>query len=51
MEDIAEDVMGVELPQYSERKRKIYEAASKYYTALKEAKTQDDIARLGKRIG
>lgn len=51
LEDIAEDVMGVEMPQYSERKRKIYEAASKYYTALKEAKTQDDIARLGKRIG
>lgn len=50
LEDIAEDVMGVELPQYSERKRKIYEAASKYYTALKEAKTQDDIARLGKEL-
>ena len=50
LEDIAEDVMGVEMPQYSERKRKIYEAASKYYTALKEAKTQDDIARLGKEL-
>lgn len=30
IEDIAEDVMGVEMPQYSEKKRKMYEAAEQY---------------------
>ena len=50
LEDIAEDVMGVVLPQYSEKKRKIYEAAQKYFVALKEAKTQVEIEKLGKEL-
>ena len=41
---------GVVLPQYSEKKRKIYEAAQKYFVALKEAKTQDEIEKLGKEL-
>ena len=50
IEDIAEDIMGVVLPQYSEKKRKIYEASREYFSALKEAKTQDEIEKLGKRL-
>ena len=50
LEDIAEDIMGVVLPQYSERKRKIYEASREYFAALKEAKTQVEIDKLGKRL-
>lgn len=38
------------LPQYSEKKRKIYEASREYFSALKEAKTQDEIEKLGKRL-
>ena len=50
LEDIAEDVMGVVLPQYSERKRKIYEASKQYFAALKSANTQAEIDELGKRL-
>ena len=50
LEDIAEDIMGVVLPQYSEKKRKIYEASREYFVALKEAKTQEEIDKLGKRL-
>ena len=50
IEDIAEDIMGVVLPQYSEKKRKIYEASREYFAALKDAKTQDEIEKLGKRL-
>ena len=50
IEDIAEDVMGVEMPQYSEKKRKMYEAAEQYYSAIKHGKTQEDIERLGEQL-
>lgn len=58
IEDIAEDVMGVEIPQYSEHKIKMYEAAEKYYTAVRNAasveeieKLRLDLAMLSKRFG
>lgn len=37
IEDIAEDIMGVEMPQYSDRKKRMYEAADNYvnYPRLK----------------
>ena len=50
IEDISEDIMGVVLPQYSEKKRKIYEASKLYFEALTQAKSQEDIDRLGKRL-
>ena len=50
IEDIAEDVMGVEMPQYSEKKRKMYEAAEQYYSAIKQGKTQEGIERLGEQL-
>lgn len=37
--------MGVEMPQYSEKKRKMYEAAEQYYSAIKQGKTQEDIEK------
>ena len=49
-EDIAEDVMGVKMPQYSEKKRKMYDAAAEFYDAVKEGKTQKDIEELGKKL-
>ena len=42
--------MGVEMPQYSEKKRKMYEAAEQYYSAIKQGKTQEDIERLGEQL-
>ncbi|WP_455721993.1 AAA family ATPase [Agathobacter sp.] len=50
LEDIAEDIMGVVLPQYSEKKRKIYEVSKEYFSALNSAETTDEIEKLGKRL-
>ena len=50
LEDIAEDIMGVVMTQYSEKKRKIYEVSREYFAALKDAKTQDEIEKLGKQL-
>lgn len=43
IEDIAEDLMGVEMPQYSDKKIKMYEAAEQFYTALDAAKTNEEL--------
>lgn len=50
IEDIAEDIMGVDMPQYSEKRRKMYEAADAYYRALKQGKTQEEMERLEERL-
>lgn len=42
--------MGVEMPQYSEKKRKMYDAADEFYEAVKEGKTQKDIEELGNKL-
>ena len=34
IEDIAEDIMDVDTPQYSEKKEKMYQAAKEYFAAL-----------------
>jgi predicted ATP-binding protein involved in virulence len=38
IEDIAEKVQGVELPQLSQRKQAMFEAAKRYYSVLEDAK-------------
>jgi predicted ATP-binding protein involved in virulence len=50
IEDIAEDVMGVEMPQYSEKKRKMYEAADKYFTALKNCTSKEELEELRQKM-
>ncbi len=50
IEDIAEDVMGVEMPQYSEKKRKMYEATKEYLIALQQSKSEKDLATLRKKM-
>ena len=47
---LIDEIMGVVLPQYSEKKRKIYEVSREYFAALKDAKTPDEIEGLGKRL-
>ena len=46
IEDIAEGVMGVEMAQYSEKKRKMYKAAQNYLKALEQAESQEDLDAL-----
>lgn len=46
IEDIAEDYMGVEMPQYSEKKIRMYEAASRYLEALKNCTSKRELEKL-----
>lgn len=46
IEDIAEDIMGVEMPQYSEKKRRMFEAAQAYYAALEECGSPEQLEGL-----
>lgn len=46
IEDIAEDVMGVDTPQYSKHKLLMYEAASKYFAALNSVETKEHLEEL-----
>lgn len=45
IEDIAEDIMGVKMPQYSEKKIKMYEAAERFFEALHACKSEDEIEK------
>ena len=50
IEDIAEDIMDVPMVQYSEKKIKMYEAADAYFTALKKATSEKDLAMLKEKL-
>jgi predicted ATP-binding protein involved in virulence len=52
IEDIAETVMGVELPQKSERYQRMMEAAEQYFTLLREMplRTAEDIRAAEERL-
>ncbi len=50
IEDIAEEIMEVKLPQYSEKKVRMYEAATEYFDALKGSKSEKDINMLYDRM-
>ena len=43
IEDIAEDVMGVENPQYSDEKQKMYEVAQKYFEKLEQTSDESEL--------
>ena len=50
IEDIAEDIMNVPLVQYSEKKVKMYQAAKKYFEALKSASSDKDLEMLKEKL-
>lgn len=52
IEDITEDVMGVDLPQQSERWKKMMEAAEEYYRVLQEAQgaSSEHVEKLKQRL-
>ncbi len=50
IEDIAEDIMGVDMPQYSEKKRKMFQAAQAYYEALEQCRSPEEIEALRKEL-
>lgn len=50
IEDISEEIMGVEMPQYSEKKRKMYLVAKEYMEAVQEGKNETDLEELRVRL-
>jgi predicted ATP-binding protein involved in virulence len=47
IEDIAEEIMGVNIPQYSEKKEEMYRSAHEYFTALNRKDiTKEDLRKL-----
>lgn len=50
IEDIAENIMGVENAKYSDKKQEMYEAANEYFQALKGAGTKEDLRALKNRL-
>lgn len=45
IEDIVEGIMGIDIPQRSQRYREMYEAAQEYYRVLKSAKNADSVEK------
>ncbi len=50
IEDIAEDIMGVEMPQYSEKKKNMFDAAMNFFTALKSCASHERIEALRREM-
>ena len=50
IEDIAEDIMGVENPQYSAEKQEMYELAEDYFLALEQAEKEEDLDRMKEKL-
>ena len=50
IEDIAEDIMGVEIPQYSEKKQAMYEAAKDYFEALDGNVSRETLQALKEKV-
>lgn len=50
IEDIAEGIMGVDNPQYSEKKQKMYQAASDYFSALKQNSSAEELQKLKEQL-
>lgn len=50
IEDIAEDIMGVEMPQYSEKKIRMFEAAQRYFEALDACVSKEEIELLRQEL-
>lgn len=50
IEDIAEDIMGVEMPNYSEERTELYKLSAEYYEAVKNVKAKEDIEQIKMRL-
>ena len=50
IEDIAEDIMQVSTPQYSEKKQEMFQATQDFLVALKTAASSEDLKKLRERM-
>ena len=50
IEDIAEDIMGIDNPQYSDEKREMMELAETYFSELKDVNHQEDLKKIREKL-
>lgn len=50
IEDIAENIMDVENPQYSDERQRMYELAEEYFTALEQANDKESLETVKKEL-
>ena len=50
IEDIAEDIMGIDNPQYSDEKREMMELAEKYFSELNSVNNQEDLKKIREKL-
>ncbi len=50
IEDIAEKVMGVDMPNYSEERAEYYQLSMEYFEALKKADTEEELDEMRNRL-
>lgn len=50
IEDIAEDIMGVENPQYSDEKQKMYKLAEEYFSKLEQIENKNSLNDIKKEL-
>ncbi|MBP3608818.1 MAG: AAA family ATPase [Lachnospiraceae bacterium] len=50
IEDIAEDIMGIDNPQYSDEKREMMELAEKYFSELNGVNNQEDLKTIREKL-
>lgn len=50
IEDIAEDIMGIPNPQYSDEKQEMYKLAEEFYQNLNQAKNPEDLKEIKEKL-
>lgn len=50
IEDIAEDIMGVMNPQYSDEKQRMFELAQEYFAAINKARSREDLKKVEMKL-
>ena len=50
IEDIAEDIMGIENPQYSDEKQEMFELAETYFSQLNKAENKSDLEPIREKL-
>ena len=50
IEDIAEDIMGIENPQYSDEKQEMFELAQEYFAQINQAHSRADLTHVRARL-
>lgn len=50
IEDIAEEVMGVDMPNYSEERKELYRLSAEYFDAVRKAETKEELTPIRQKL-